>query len=163
MFTVCEMIELTVHLQSGPGTLGEFMASATNCRARILAFCWYCDRCGTVVRLVTENARETARALTAEGIGCTRDNVVLIQAGSSPTVAARVGTLLALTDIPVLYSYSSWDEANLGAVVFKTADNARAARVLRAQAGGVGSPVPDSHDDNRRHSGDTRSLQAQAA
>jgi hypothetical protein len=130
MFTVCETIELTAHLQDGSGTLGEFMVSATRCRARILACCVYCDRFGTVVRLVTEDAKETARALAAEGIGCGTDSVVLMRGESPIAVAGRVGRLLALTKIPVLYSYSSWDETNLGAVVFKTADNARVARLL---------------------------------
>ena len=163
MFTVCEMIELTVHLQGGAGPLGKFMASATSCRAPILACCSYCDRSGTVVRLVTEDAKKTAQALAAEGISCTRDSVVLIQAESSPTAAARMGTLLALTNIPVLYSYSSWNEEYFGAVVFKTADDARAARLLQTQAGGAASHMPDSRDHNKKQCGVTRGLQAQAA
>ncbi len=148
MLRICEMMELTVHLKDGTSTLGKFMASATSCSARILACCSYCDRFGTVVRVVTEDAEKTAQALAAEGIGCRKDSVVLIHTQSSPTAAARVGTLLALADIQVLYSYSSWDEENLWAVVFKTADDARATRLLRAQAGGSGSYLPDSLADH---------------
>jgi len=152
MFRVCEMIELTVHLKNGRSTLAKFMASATSCSARILACCCYCDRYGTVVRLVTEDAEKTAQALAAEGIACTRDRVVLVYTENSPTAPARIGASLAWANVQVLYSYSSWDEDDHSAVVFKTADNAGAVRLLRAQAAESASRTPESRGDHAKHS-----------
>ena len=143
MFNVCSMIELTVRLVGGESTLGKFMASATNCSARVLACCSYCDRFGTIVRVVTEDAEKTADALAAEGIGCRKDSVVVIRTQSSLAATVRVGTLLSQANIQVLYSYSSWDEENYWTAVFKTADDARAARRLLAQASESASGVPN--------------------
>jgi hypothetical protein len=163
MFTVRETIELTVHLRDGPGSLGRFMASATSCSARVLASCCYCDRSGTVVRLVTDNAEKTARALAAEGFGCARDTVVVVQTECSPRAVARIVGLLARANVPVLYSYLSWDEKDLTALVFKTADDAIAARLVRAQASGAASYIPDSPADGVKRHGVELELRPQTA
>ena len=160
MFAVGRMIELSVHLPEGPGLLGKFMASATSCSARILASCCYCDRSGTVVRLVTEDPEKTARALAAVGIGCTKTTVVLIQAESSPTAAARIGAALARANVPMLYSYLSFDEGNFSATVLKTADDARALSLLRAEAGGAVLAMPDRQAGACRAGSETQSLAA---
>jgi hypothetical protein len=143
MFKVSRMVELTVRLMDGENTLGNFMASAANCTARVLACCSHCDRSGTIVRVVTEDAEKTAEALAAQGIACRRNSVVVIHTQSSPSAAARVETLLALADIPILYSYSSWDEENHWRIVFKTADDVRAVRRLQAQASQSATCVPN--------------------
>ena len=163
MFKVYETSELTVQLKNGRSTLAKFMASATSCSARILACCCYCDRFGTVVRMVTEDAGKTAQALAAEGFLSTMDNVVLVRTQNSPAAAARIGISLAWANVQVHYSYSSWDEENQSAVVFKTADDAGAARLLRAQVGRSASYAPGSRGDRAKRSGVRLELQPLAA
>jgi hypothetical protein len=152
MFKVSRMIELTARLMDGEDTLGNFMASATNCSARVLACCSHCDRFGTIVRVVTEDAEKTADALAAQGIACRRNSVVVIHTQSSFAAAAQVETSLALANIPVLYSYSSWDEENHWRVVFKTADDARAVRRLQAQASQSTTCMPNILGDTAKES-----------
>ena len=143
IFTVCQTSELTVGLRDSAGELGKFIATATSCSARVLACRSYHHRFSTTVRVVTEDAEKTARALAAEGIACTRGSIVLIQAENSPAAVVRVRTLLALSDIPLLYWYCSWSEQNSWAVAFKTADDSRAAHVLLARASGAARPTLD--------------------
>jgi hypothetical protein len=129
-----KQVEIILHLNNEPASVGKVMVAATTPNVEILASCFYWQRDGAVVRLVSEDARKTAQALAAAGFQYQTDSVLLIGLHELPGVAAQAGLLLATAGIAVSYSYVSWTNHHEVFAVFKTTDDDRALKVLQLNA-----------------------------
>ena len=134
MKSIHKQVEIVVHLNNEPASVGKVMVAATTPNVEIFASCFCWQRDGAVVRLVTEDARKTAQALAAAGFQYETDSVLLIGLRESPGVAAQAGLLLSAAGITVSHSYVSWTDHHEAFAVFKTTDDDRALRVLQVNA-----------------------------
>jgi hypothetical protein len=126
--------EIVVHLKNEPASIGEVTVAATSPNVEILASCFYWQRNGAVVRLVSEDPARTAQALARAGFQYQTDSVLLIGLQERPGIAARTGLLLATAGIAVSYSYVSRTDRHKAFAVFKTTDDDRALRLLQTTA-----------------------------
>ena len=135
MISVHEQVEIAVHLNNETASVGKVMVAATAPNVEILASCFYWQRDGAVVRLVTEAPQRTAQALANAGFECETESILLIGPMKRPGVAAQMSVQLAGAEIGILYSYVSWSERTEAFAVFKTTDDDRALCVLQSNAG----------------------------
>ena len=127
-------IEITVRSRGRPATLGRLMAITVSCGAEVLAACSYWDDTGPVVKLVTEDALRTKRALESAGFECRSNTVVLVETPDKPGLPALLAGKLNVAGIGVLYYYSFQSEENRSYVVVKTSDDDRAIYLLEVEA-----------------------------
>src|SRR5712675_2172336 len=131
MDTVTWQFEITVRATGGSGVLGRLMATTASCGAEVLAAHSYWDGTSTVVRLVTQDAPRTMRALEGAGYRCKANPIVLVEAPNKPGLAAVLGGKLMAAGIKVFYSYSFRTEDNRSYIVFRTFDDERAVYMLQ--------------------------------
>jgi len=126
--------QITVRSSNQPSLLGRLMAITVSCGAEVLAASAHSDGFNTVVRLVTEHADRTMRALTAAGFNCQSDPVVLVELPDEPGLPAMVAAKLAVAGIRVRHSYTSHSDDHRSHVVFQTTDDDRALGFLKVEA-----------------------------
>ncbi|HVM62774.1 MAG TPA: hypothetical protein VMV72_18080 [Verrucomicrobiae bacterium] len=134
MIGATRQIQITVRASNQPALLSRLMASAVSCGAEVLVASSHWDGSGTVVRVVTQDAARTGRALTAAGFDCEVDFVVLVEAPDKPGTAARLVDRLTAAGIHVLLSYSFRSDNRRSYVVLKTSDDDRAIYLLEVDA-----------------------------
>jgi len=127
-------VEITVRTITQPLTLGRLMAITASRGADVLAACSYSDGGATVVKLVTENAHRTMRALRAAGFDCLAQGVVMVEAPNKPGLAALLKQKLTAAGIGVLRSYWFRSGSNQSYTVFKTTDDEQALYLLEVDA-----------------------------
>jgi hypothetical protein len=96
----------------------------------ILAMRSYGDREGDVTLLISSDVPKTLRALQASGLRCKTNPVVLVGPLARPGLAAPIGSQLVAVGIEVQYSYSSQKQPRQHYLVFRTASDERACRVI---------------------------------
>src|SRR5690242_10074189 len=106
MTAATRQVEITVRTVNRPGTLGKLMTITASCGAEVLAACSYWDGARSVVKLVTEDAQRTGRALKAAGFDFESHPVVLVETPVKPGLLAMLRDKLTVAGIHVLYSYS---------------------------------------------------------
>jgi len=126
--------QITVRASNQPSLLGRLMAITVSCGAEVLAASSHWDGVNTVVRLVTEHADRTMRALTAAGFNCRSDPVVLADLPDEPGLPAMLGAKLSVAGICVRHSYTFHSDDHQCHVVFQTTDDDRAIGFLRIEA-----------------------------
>ena len=126
--------QITVRASNQPSLLGRLMAITVSCGAEVLAACSHCDGFNTVVRLVTEHADRTMRALTAAGFDCQSDPVVIVELPDKPGLPAMLAAKLAVAGIRVRHSYASHSDDHRCHVVFQTTDDDRAIGLLQVES-----------------------------
>ncbi len=134
MIGATRQIEITVRTTSQPSLLSKLIAITVSCGAEVLAASSYWDGGDAVVKLVTEDAFRTTRALQAAGFSCRSNPVVLVETPDKPGLPEFLNDKLAKAGINILYSYSFRSDRELSYVVFKTTDDNRAIYILEVEA-----------------------------
>ncbi|HUJ72615.1 MAG TPA: hypothetical protein VLZ30_10240 [Verrucomicrobiae bacterium] len=134
MNAATRQIEITVRSINQPASLGKLMAVTVSCGAEVLAACSYWDGSNAVMKLVTEDAPRTMRALQAAGFDCRSNSVVVVETPDKPGLAALLHAKLVAAGIHVFYHYSLHGERHQSHVVFKTSDDDRAIYLLEVDA-----------------------------
>lgn len=134
MIGATRQIEITVRTVNQPSLMGKLIAITVSCGSEVLAASSYWDGNDTVVKLVTEDAFRTTRALEAAGFNCRSNPVVLVEAPDEPGMPEFLSDKLAGAGVNVLYTYSFRSDRELNYVVFKTTDDNRAIYVLEVEA-----------------------------
>ena len=98
---------------------------------KLPAFCTYSDGTSSHLLIIPSHEARVAPLLATLGLRWQSSPVVFVETGDSVGAPlAQLGARLNQAGIEIIYSYASW-VANEGlAAVFKTNDDARAARLL---------------------------------
>ena len=134
MIGATRQIEVTVRAINQPALMGKLIAITVSCGAEVLAASSYWDGSGSVVKLVTEDALRTTRALETAGFDCTSNPVVLVEMPDKPGLPEHLSDKLVSEGINILYTYSFRSDRDLSYLVFKTTDDNRAIYVLEVEA-----------------------------
>ena len=134
MIGATRQIEITVRTINQPAIMSKLIAITVSCGAEVLAASSYWDGDSTVVKLVTEDALRTSRALQAAGFACHSNPVVLVETPDKPGLPEFLSDKLVNAGINVLCSYSFRSDRDLNYVVFKTTNDDRAIYVLEVEA-----------------------------
>jgi hypothetical protein len=134
MIGATRQIEITVRTVNQPALMGRLIAMTVSCGAEVLAASSYWDRDETVVKLVTEDAFRTTRALQAAGFSCRSNPVVLVETPDKPGLPEFLSDKLLGSGVNILYTYSFRSDRELNYVVFKTTDDDRAIYLLEVEA-----------------------------
>jgi hypothetical protein len=134
MIGATRQIEITVRTVNQPALMGRLIALTVSCGAEVLAASSYWDGDETVVKLVTEDAFRTARALQAAGFNCRSNPVVLVETPDKPGLPEFLSDKLIGEGVNILYTYSFRSDRELNYVVFKTTDDNRAIYILEVEA-----------------------------
>ncbi|HTS17009.1 MAG TPA: hypothetical protein VMP11_05500 [Verrucomicrobiae bacterium] len=127
-------IQITVRANNQPALLSKLIASVVSCGAEVLVASSHWDGSGTVVRLVTQDAARTGRALTAAGFECDVDFVVLVEVPDGPGALAILVERLRIAGINVLLSYAFRSDNHRSYIVLKTSEDDRAIYLLEVDA-----------------------------
>ena len=134
MIGATRQIEITVRTTNQPALMSKLIAITVSCGAEVLAASSYWDGNETVVKLVTEDAFRTTRALQAAGFNCRSNPVVLVETPDKPGLPEFLSEKLDSAGVNILYSYSFRSDRELTYVVFKTTDDNRAIYLLEVEA-----------------------------
>jgi hypothetical protein len=134
MIGATRQIEITVRTVNQPASMGKLIALTVSCGAEVLAASSYWDGNETVVKLVTEDALRTARALQAAGFNCRSNPVVLVETPDKPGLPEFLSDKLVSAGVNILYTYSFRSDRELNYLVFKTTDDNRAIYILELEA-----------------------------
>jgi hypothetical protein len=122
--------EITLRVRNDPQVLARLFTTVASCGAGILACNSYSNGTWVVVLVVTDNPLKTQRALEESGFAYATDTVVVVSAPAELGCAVRLSAQLRAAGIRILYSYTSWSDAEHACVVFKTQDDDHAIQVL---------------------------------
>ncbi len=130
MARACRQVELMVRVPPQRGSLAGVLAEVARQGCDVLAYCAYFDGADCIVLLVPDNPLAAQRAVTAAGLPCKANPVVLVRETDSVGAVARLGRQLQQAGIEILYSYASSTGESEFRAVFKTTDDEQALRLL---------------------------------
>jgi hypothetical protein len=134
MIGATRQIEITVRTTNQPSLMSKLIAITVSCGSEVLAASSFWDGNETVVKLVTEDAFRTTRALQAAGFNCHSNPIVLVETPDKPGLSEFLSEKLVSAGVNILYSYSFRSDRELTYIVFKTTDDERAIYLLEVEA-----------------------------
>ncbi len=134
--------QITVFLDNKPGRLANILSELARQKVNITALSVMDRHQHSVLRLVTDDAPKTVRAIQALNTPCTEAEVLLVELRNQPGALAHVCEILAAEHIHIDYAYCSSGGRNgkvLG--IFKVSHADKAMRLLNSAT---------NHVDRRR-------------
>ncbi len=123
--------QLSVLVQNEPGALAALCQSLAHARVNILAICVVESAEHGIVRLVLDNPKAGAKAITRSGRLHTESDVFILRLANKPGVLADVATRLAEHELNVKYVYGGAEaEGTHSFVVLATDKMDKAAGLL---------------------------------
>ncbi len=123
--------QITIFLENKPGRLANVLSQLAQEKVNITALSVMDRHEHGVLRLVTDDARKTARVIQTLNTPFTETDVLLVELRNQPGALAHVCEVLAAEHVSIEYAYCSSGGRN-GKVfgIFKVANADKASRLL---------------------------------
>ncbi len=125
-----KLAELIVTTPNIVGTMGRVFKLIAEAGVNVSAFCAYVEQDKGVFRLISENNAKVEKVLKAAGYETRSSEVVGVQTESKVGTGAEIGKKLGNAGIDIQHSYATSAIEGESVVIFKTADNDKAVKVL---------------------------------
>ncbi len=122
--------EISFTIPNKVGLLSEVTASIAAAKVNIAAVCAYGMGDSATFMLVTDSNAKAKKALSSLGAAVEEKDVVEVELPNKPGELQKVAKRIGDAGIDIEYMYATAGAGRTAACVFKTADNAKAIKVI---------------------------------